>query len=43
MICSICGEDKPEEEINDDGICLDCASSILLNDDIPPNIDDIGF
>ena len=37
MICSICGEDK---ELNFEGICNDCAASILLNKDIPPNAED---
>ena len=42
MICPICGEDKEESELNDEGICLDCAVSILHNEDIPPNIDDLS-
>ena len=25
--------------MNEDGICLDCASSILWNEDIPPNVE----
>lgn len=43
MICSICGEDKPDEEMNEEGICLSCASSILWNEDIPPNVEDMEF
>ena len=38
MICAICGEDYPNDEINSYGICLDCQSSMLADDDI-----NIGF
>lgn len=37
MKCSICGE----ETDNISGICDDCKASILLNQDIPPNVDDV--
>ena len=32
------GEEKKDDEVNADGICLDCQSSILFNNDIPPNV-----
>ena len=34
--CVICGEEK--KELNSEGVCLDCACSIISNDDIPPNL-----
>ncbi len=34
MICSICGEDKTEEEMSSNDICLDCASAMLQKDGI---------
>ena len=36
MKCVICGQEK--EDLNSEGICLDCQSSMLADDDI-----DIGF
>lgn len=39
-ICNICGEEKSLEEMFTDGVCSDCASSILWIDDIPPNVED---
>ena len=38
MICRICGDDYPEEEL-EDGICLNCKASIIHNPDIPLNED----
>ena len=40
MKCSICQEEYPDE-ILEDGICQGCMASIILNKDIPPNVDDI--
>lgn len=33
-ICEICGEEFPEEEMTDEGICLNCASAMLQQDEI---------
>ena len=38
-ICSICGEEFPEDEMTD-GICLNCASAMLQDDDIDLGFDD---
>jgi len=35
--CSICGEILEDWE---DDICNDCQASIIINEDIPPNIED---
>jgi hypothetical protein len=37
MICKICGVNETD---NPNGICDDCAASILLNDNISPNDED---
>ena len=37
MICKICGDECSEDEC-ENGICLNCMSSILQNDEI-----DLGF
>lgn len=29
MICEICGENYPPEKMTDEGICLNCASSMM--------------
>jgi hypothetical protein len=34
MICKICGEDYPPEEMSSDDVCLNCSSSMLQNDGI---------
>ena len=31
--CEICGDDYPEEEMESDKMCLNCASSFLQPDD----------
>ena len=36
MICKICGEElEPDEE--PEGICWNCQSALVQDDDIPPN------
>jgi NMD protein affecting ribosome stability and mRNA decay len=37
MICKICGINETD---NPDSICDDCATSIIINKDIPPNEED---
>jgi len=32
--CVVCGQDKPDTDINEDGICLNCLSSIFSSEDI---------
>ena len=39
--CSICGEKKNKDEMEDD-ICLDCASAILREDDLDVGKDDFS-
>ena len=39
MICKVCGDEYPEEDL-DDGICLNCMASIIHSEDIPPNEED---
>ncbi|MFE3846293.1 hypothetical protein ACFL1L_05505 [Thermoplasmatota archaeon] len=39
MICEMCGEEK--ENLNADGICLDCASAMMQKDGIEDKIDDL--
>ena len=40
-ICSICGEEKAEEEMEND-ICLDCASSKLQENDKDIGVNDFS-
>lgn len=37
-LCVICGDNMTD---NPDGICDDCKLSILLNKDVPPDIEDL--
>ena len=37
IICEMCGVNETD---NADGICDDCAASIILNDNIVPNEED---
>ena len=37
-LCSICGEILQPDEI---AVCDDCKASILTNENIPPNLEDI--
>ena len=39
-ICKICGGDFPPEEMTDEGICLNCASSMLQEDGIDMGLGD---
>ena len=39
-VCPICGDEFDEEDINENGVCLDCAVSILYTEEIYPNISD---
>jgi len=39
VICSICNTNPTT---NLDGICDDCKVSILINEDLPPNLEDLG-
>lgn len=34
MICKVCGEEFPEENLNEEGICDNCISSILQKDGV---------
>jgi hypothetical protein len=43
MICERCFEEKEDDMINYEGICLDCEKSILIKKDISLNIDDFGW
>jgi len=36
--CSVCGASYPEEKMASDDICLNCASAIISDDEIPPNM-----
>ena len=39
--CSICGQKKNIEDMEND-ICLDCASSLLQEDDLDVGMDDFS-
>jgi len=39
--CSICGERKKKEEMEGD-ICMDCASSLLQEDDLDVGMDNFS-
>ncbi|MEF8847975.1 MAG: hypothetical protein V5A68_02450 [Candidatus Thermoplasmatota archaeon] len=38
--CKICGEEYPPEEMTDEGICLNCASSMMQKDGIDMGLGD---
>ena len=40
VICPICGNEKSEDEVNDGGICYDCASTLLQQDGINMGLGD---
>jgi hypothetical protein len=39
-ICKICGGEYPIDEMTDEDICLNCASSMLQNDGIDMGLGD---
>jgi hypothetical protein len=40
MICKICGMEKVD---NPDGICDDCKFCIIIDKDIPPNMQNLSI